>query len=99
MDSCPTRNDLHHSCREGEPTHGAVNGGSGQRNGTPSRQIDYLFATLNVFVEDSRVTAPSTNCSNPVHGIEHPDIPEGREDHETISCSDHEMLWVEVAVI
>ena len=91
-------NEMNFVCRGGASTFGAVHGGTGQRTAEPDRQYDYLFATPNVQVTDSRVTQPSQNCANPAHGVLREDVDPRLASNEFISCSDHEILWARISV-
>lgn len=94
MSECGDRMDA--ECREGAPTFGAVDSTTRQRTGDPGRQIDHLFASTDMTVDTSQVTRPAQTCDNPVHGVDHEDVPDELAQQETISCSDHEMLWAGV---
>lgn len=92
-------NQMSPYCKRGDPTLGAVDSDTHQRSGDPGRKFDYLFASTNVEEENWAVTQPSENCPNPVYENEYLDADDAElAQWETMSCSDHEMLWATVHV-
>ncbi|MBE3001027.1 endonuclease/exonuclease/phosphatase family protein [Nocardiopsis sp. HNM0947] len=95
MSTCGDR--MSAECREGAATFDGVDSAR-QHTRTPERQLDHLFASTDVAVRGSRVTEPPQGCDNPVHGVDHEEVPDEVAEQETISCSDHEMLWAQIGL-